>query len=50
MNDPAIKRSLETEGTEVLMSTSPAAFDAFLKKDASFWNRLIVSGGMKAFE
>jgi len=50
MSDPSVRRALEMEGTEAIISASPAAFDIFLKKDASFWNRLIVAGGVKAFE
>jgi tripartite-type tricarboxylate transporter receptor subunit TctC len=50
MADPLVRRALETEGTEALVSSSPAAFEAFLKKDAGFWSRLIVAGGVKAFD
>ena len=50
MNDSSVKRALETEGTEAALSSSPVAFEEFLKKDAGFWNRLIFTGGIKAFE
>jgi len=50
MNDGSVKRALETEGTEAVLSSSPVAFEDFLKRDAGFWNRLIISGGIKAFE
>jgi len=50
MNNPAVKQSLESEGTEVFVSSSPEAFGVFLKSDTKFWERLIASGGIKAFE
>ncbi|MBU3631515.1 tripartite tricarboxylate transporter substrate binding protein [Polynucleobacter sp. AP-Melu-500A-A1] len=50
MKNPAVKKSLESEGTEVLISGSPESFSTFLKEDAKFWNRLISVGGVKAFE
>jgi len=50
MNNPAVKKSLESEGTEVFISDSPESFNIFLKNDAKFWNRLISAGGIKAFE
>ncbi len=50
MSNPAVKQSLETEGTEVFVSSSPEAFGNFLKSDTKFWERLIASGGIKAFE
>lgn len=50
MSNPAVKQSLESEGTEVFVSSSPEAFGSFLKSDTKFWERLITSGGIKAFE
>jgi tripartite-type tricarboxylate transporter receptor subunit TctC len=50
MSSPAVKQSMETEGTEVLVSASPEAFNTFLKSDTKFWERLIANGGIKAFE
>lgn len=50
MSNPAVKQSLESEGTEVFVSSSPEAFKNFLKNDTKFWERLINSGGIKAFE
>ena len=50
MNNPTVKKSLESEGTEVFISDSPESFNIFLKNDAKFWSRLISAGGIKAFE
>jgi tripartite-type tricarboxylate transporter receptor subunit TctC len=50
MADSSVRRSLEAEGTEAIVSNSPASFEAFLKKDAAFWSRLILAGGVKAFD
>lgn len=50
MSNPAVKQSLESEGTEVFVSSSPEAFGNFLKSDTKFWERLISAGGIKAFE
>jgi tripartite-type tricarboxylate transporter receptor subunit TctC len=50
MSNPAVKQSLESEGTEVFVSGSPEAFGNFLKSDTKFWEKLIASGGIKAFE
>lgn len=50
MSNPAVKQALESEGTEVHVSSSPEEFSQFLKTDTKFWERLIASGGIKAFE
>jgi tripartite-type tricarboxylate transporter receptor subunit TctC len=50
LNNPAVKQSLESEGTEVFISSSPESFSSFLKSDTKFWEKLISSGGIKAFE
>lgn len=50
MSNPSVKQALESEGTEVYVSSSPEAFANFLKSDTKFWERLISSGGIKAFE
>ena len=50
MNNPAVRQSLEAEGTEVFVSASPEAFGQFLRSDTKFWEKLISTGGIKAFE
>jgi tripartite-type tricarboxylate transporter receptor subunit TctC len=50
MSQSAVKQSLQSEGTEVFVSSSPEAFSQFLKNDNQFWEKLITSGGIKAFE
>jgi hypothetical protein len=50
MNSPAVRQSLESDGTEVFVSASPEAFGQFLRNDTKFWEKLIATGGIKAFE
>jgi tripartite-type tricarboxylate transporter receptor subunit TctC len=50
MSQATVKQSLQSEGTEVFVSSSPEAFSQFLKSDNQFWEKLITSGGIKAFE
>jgi len=50
MSQATVKQSLQSEGTEVFVSSSPEAFSQFLKIDNQFWEKLITSGGIKAFE
>jgi tripartite-type tricarboxylate transporter receptor subunit TctC len=46
MTEPDVKRVLATEGTDVSVSASPAAFGAFLKKDNVFWVKLVKDSGI----
>jgi len=50
MNSPSVRQSLESDGTEVFVSASPEAFGQFLRSDTKFWEKLIATGGIKAFE
>ena len=50
LNSPSVRHSLESDGTEVFVSASPEAFGQFLRSDTKFWEKLIATGGIKAFE
>lgn len=47
MQQPAVKASLARDGTEVSVSSSPEAFNAFLAEDGKFWVKLVKSANVK---
>jgi tripartite-type tricarboxylate transporter receptor subunit TctC len=47
MQQPSVKASLARDGTEVSVSPSPAAFNAFLADDGKFWVQLVKSANVK---
>ena len=46
MRDPAVKQALMRDGTDVDLSPSPEAFEAFLAKDNLFWAKLVKDAGV----
>lgn len=46
MMQPAVKKVLALDGTDVALSASPADFSAFLKKDNVFWQKLVKESGI----
>lgn len=50
MMDPAVKRVLDSEGTDVAVSASPSEFSAFLKKDDVFWDKLVKDSGISTMD
>ncbi len=46
VQQPDVKAVLEKEGTEVILSTSPEDFAAFLAQDAKFWIQLVKQSGI----
>ena len=47
MQQPSVKASLARDGTEVSVSASPEAFNAFLAEDGKFWVKLVKSANVK---
>jgi len=47
MKQPAVKATLARDGTEVSLSASPEAFNAFLVEDSKFWVNLVKSANVK---
>jgi tripartite-type tricarboxylate transporter receptor subunit TctC len=47
MQQPSVKASLARDGTEVSVSPSPEAFNAFLAEDGKFWVKLVKSANVK---
>lgn len=47
MQQPSVKAALAREGTEVVLSSSPEQFAAFLNEDAKFWVKLVKDAGVK---
>lgn len=50
MNSESLKRSLESEGTEVFLSTSPDNFTDFIKSDIDFYKKLVKENGAQSFQ
>jgi tripartite-type tricarboxylate transporter receptor subunit TctC len=46
MRDPAVRQALLRDGTDVDLSPSTEAFNAFLVKDNAFWTRLVKTSGV----
>jgi tripartite-type tricarboxylate transporter receptor subunit TctC len=46
VQQPEVKAVLMKEGTEVLLSRSPADFATFLAEDSKFWSRLVKQAGI----
>jgi len=47
LKDPDIAQRLEALGTQVVMSPSPAAFNALIVKNYDTWGRLIQQAGLE---
>jgi tripartite-type tricarboxylate transporter receptor subunit TctC len=47
-NDPALRASVQSGGSEVELSASPAEFTSFMKAETAKWARLIQLTGVKA--
>jgi tripartite-type tricarboxylate transporter receptor subunit TctC len=45
MNQPEVKKALASDGTQAFVSKSPEDFQAFLKKDNVFWQKLVKDSG-----
>ncbi len=48
LDQPDVRHTLAEEGTDVALSASPAAFEAFLMKDDPFWEKLVKESGAAA--
>lgn len=48
LDQPNVHHILAEEGTDVALSASPAAFEAFLVKDDPFWEKLVKESGAAA--
>lgn len=45
MAQPEVRKALMSDGTQVFVSGSPEAFQAFLQKDNLFWQKLVKDSG-----